>query len=330
MARSLMTKRERVAAAVAHQDVDRVPVSFWGHFASDPHRAADIVAETLRFQRRFDWDLIKLMPSGMYYPEALGCTLTPASGSGAVNGLSDSTVKSGSDWARVPVLTLENDWLREHVETVRLTRAAVGPDVPIIQTLFSPLTVAHKMSIHVPFAEAVSVHADSLLAGLAAITAGSITLAQACLDAGADGFFYATQEATPECLSTAEFERFGKQFDLEVLRALRDRATFQLLHVCRQEIRADEVAGYPVDAINWENTPPNPTIGQARSLWKRTLVGGLDRNAALLTGTPAEVDAAARAAIAEAGRVGFILSAGCALPVARPDANLDAARNATV
>ena len=33
-------------------------------------------------------------------------------------------------------------WLAEHVETTRRVRAALGPDILIIQTLFSPLTVA--------------------------------------------------------------------------------------------------------------------------------------------------------------------------------------------
>jgi uroporphyrinogen decarboxylase len=75
-----LSKRERVQAALGGGDVDRVPVSFWGHFASDPHRADDLAAATVAFQRQFDWEFVKLMPSGMFYPEALGCTVTPPAG----------------------------------------------------------------------------------------------------------------------------------------------------------------------------------------------------------------------------------------------------------
>mgnify|MGYP000433421494 CR=1 FL=1 len=323
-----MTKRERIRAAIAHEDIDRVPASFWGHFASDPHTAAPLAEETLRFQRRFDWDFVKIMPSGMYYPEALGCTLSPASGPGAVNGLVDSIVKAGTDWHRIPVLTPDNRWLAEHVQTVRLVRDALGPDIPVIQTLFSPLTVAHKMCVHVSFEESVSDFRAELLEGLSSITTGTIEFAHACVDAGADGFFFATQEASRGSLSAEDFDALGRQFDLEILRSIRDRCSFQLLHVCRSDIRADMVADYPVDAINWEDQAPNPTMPEARRIWKQALCGGLDRNGSLLHGTPEQVAADVAAVVASAGRLGLIISAGCALPVARPDANLDAVRAA--
>jgi uroporphyrinogen decarboxylase len=321
-----MSKRERVQAALAGEAVDRVPVAFWGHFPSDPHRADELAAETIAFQQRFDWDFVKLMPSGMYYPEALGCTLTPASGPGAVNGLADSVIKRPEDWERLPVLDPEQGWLAEHVRSVRLVRAALGPDVPIIQTLFSPLTVAHKLSLHLPFEESVGQHRPRLEAGLRAITAGSKRFAEATLDAGADGFFFATQEANRDTLSDADFLALGKPYDLEILRAMDGRPSFDLLHVCRTNVMADLVADYPVHAINWESHGAHPTLREARHLWRQALVGGLDRHGALLRGTPSDVTAEARQALAEAGSLGFILSAGCALPFARPDANLDGAR----
>jgi uroporphyrinogen decarboxylase len=321
-----MSKRERVLAALAGAPVDRIPVAFWGHFPSDPRRADDLAAATLAFQRRFDWDFVKLMPSGMYYPEALGCTLTPAAGSGAVNGLSDSIIKRPEDWERLPVLDPRQGWLAEHVRSVRLVRDALGPDVPIIQTLFSPLTVAHKLSIHLPFEESVQQHRASLDVGLRALAEGSKRFAEATLDAGADGFFYATQEANHETMSEADFLALGKAYDLDVLSVTVDRASFNLLHVCRTEIFANLVADYPVHAINWETNGTRPTLGEARGIWRQALVGGLDRHGALVSGPPDDVAAEARRVTSEAGPRGFILSAGCALPVARQDANLDAAR----
>src|SRR5579884_2493995 len=126
-----MSKRERVNAALMGRSVDRVPISLWGHFPSDPHRAEDLANATIENQRRYDWDFVKMMPSGMYYPEALGCTLTPAAGIGAVNGLADSIVKRPEDWERIPFLDPSEGWLAEHVRSVRLVRQALGPDVPI-------------------------------------------------------------------------------------------------------------------------------------------------------------------------------------------------------
>lgn len=323
-----MSKRERIAAALAGQEVDNVPVGFWGHVTSDPRTADEIVRETLAFQRRFDWDFVKLMPSGMYYPQALGAELTPASGPGAVNGLARSVVNGPADWATLPVPEPATGWLAQHVESTRRVRAALGPDVPIIQTLFSPLTVAHKLSLGDTFGSYVRAHVDALHAGLDRIVDGSIAFARATLEAGADGFFFATQEATLDELTEPEFAELGRQYDLRVLESLGPRAWFTILHVCRESIMHDMVGDYPVAAINWDGHHTYPSFAQAPRVWPQALVGGLDRHAELLHGTPAQVEAAARAAIASVGGRHVILSAGCGLPVARPDANLDAARRA--
>ena len=117
-----LTKRERVRRALDGGEVDRLPIAFWGHFPSDPRRATELAAVTLEFQRQFDWDFVKLMPSGMYYPQALGCTLTPAAGPGGANGLADSVIKRPEDWELLPVLDPGEGWLAEHVRSVRLVR----------------------------------------------------------------------------------------------------------------------------------------------------------------------------------------------------------------
>jgi uroporphyrinogen decarboxylase len=323
-----LSKRERVLGTLRGEAVDRPPISLWGHFPSDPHRADDLAAATLEAQRRYDWDFVKLMPSGMYYPEALGCALTPAEGPGAVNGLADSIIKQPADWDRLPVLDPAEGWLAEHVRSVGLVRAALGPDVPIIQTLFSPLTVAHKLCLHLSFEAQVQEHRDHLEAGLRAIAAGSRRFAEACLAAGADGFFFATQEANHLTLSEADFLALGKRYDLEVLQAIAGRASFVLLHVCRTDLMVNQVADYPVHAINWDSHATPPAFGTARQVWPMVPVGGLDRYGALLHGTPAQVADEVRAAVAEAGSVPVMISAGCALPVACPEANLLEARRA--
>ena len=329
MAFAKLSKRELVLAALAGENAGRVPISLWGHFPSDPHRSDDLVAETLKFQRQFDWDFVKLMPSGMYYPEALGCTLTPASGPGAVNGLANSVIKQPSDWAALPVLDPHQGWLGEHLRSVKLVREALGPDILIIESIFSPLTVAHKLCLHLAFADQVTNHRAALEIGLRAIAEGTKRFAAACLDAGADGFFFATQEPNAGTLSREDYLALGKRFDLDVLGAVADRCSFNLLHVCQTEIYADLVADYPVHSINWDASNGRPNLTEARLAWPgKTLLGGLDRDGAINLGTPDEAAADVRRAVAEAGRDRFIVGASCALRVARPDANLLAARAA--
>jgi uroporphyrinogen decarboxylase len=320
-----VTPGERVRAALAGRDLDRAPIAFWGHFAADPRTADQIAAETIAFQRRFDWDFVKLMPSGMYFPQALGCEITPAAGPGGVNQIARSIVATADDWRRLPRPAPTEGWLAEHVRSVALVRAELGADVPIIQTLFSPLTVAHKIA-GAEFQRYLG--EDALAEALESITETSIAFARATLDAGADGFFYATQEATLDELAEPEFERLGKANDLRVLGALDERAWFTMLHVCRESIMAEVVADYPVAAMNWDSHRNFPSLAEAPGIWPQALVGGLDRYGAILSGTPEETAAEVRAAIASAPTTRLIVSAGCALPLARPDANLDAARRA--
>jgi uroporphyrinogen decarboxylase len=322
-----MSRRERVRAALRGDEVDRVPIAFWGHFASDPRAAGEIAAETVAFQRRFDWDFVKMMPSGMYFPQALGCEITPASGPGGTNQIAVSIVRSAADWPRLPELSPTEGWLGEHVASVALIRQQLGPEVPLIQTLFSPLTVAHKLA-GTDFQRYVRDEADALVAGLERLTAATTAFARATLDAGADGFFYATQEATLDELSEPEFERLGKAYDLRVLGALDERAWFKLFHVCREAIMAEVVADYPVEAINWDSHRNFPSLAEAPGIWPQALVGGVDRAGAVVHGTPEDVAREIRAALASLGGRHLIVSAGCALPLARPDANLAAARRA--
>lgn len=248
--------------------------------------------------------------------------MSPAAGPIAASGLADSVIKRPEDWEKLLVLDPAEGWLAEHVRSIRLVREALGPDVLILESLFSPLTVAHKMSLHLPFEESVREHRASLEAGLRAIAAGTKRFAEAALAAGADGFFFATQEASRDGLSEADFLALGKRYDLEVLDAIADGRAFNLLHVCRVNIMADLVVDYPVHAINWDSQCTCPSLVEARCIWKQALVGGLDRNGVIVTGTPAEVAADVRRAIAEGGRRGYVVGAGCGLPVARPDANL--------
>jgi uroporphyrinogen decarboxylase len=321
-----VTPGERVRAALAGRDLDRAPIAFWGHFAADPRTADQIAAETIAFQRRFDWDFVKLMPSGMYFPQALGCEITPAAGPGGVNQIARSIVATPDDWRRLPRPAPNEGWLAEHVRSVALVREALGPDVPIIQTLFSPLTVAHKIA-GADFQRHLA--DDALVEALESIADTSIAFARATLDAGANGFFYATQEATLDELAEPEFERLGKAYDLRVLGALDERAWFTMLHVCRESIMAEVVADYPVAAMNWDSHRNFPSLAEAPGIWPgTTLVGGLDRYGAILNGTAEEAAADVRAAIASVPTTRLIVSAGCALPLARPDANLDAARRA--
>jgi uroporphyrinogen decarboxylase len=150
--------------------------------------------------------------------------------------------------------------------------------------------------------------------------------AKACLDVGVDGLFYATTGwATYDRLTDAEYEEFGRPYDVRVLKAA-EGAPFNVLHVCRSHNMLWKLIDYPAHAVNWATTDPtNPPIGD---IWQRThrpVIGGIDHVGTLRQGTPEAVGAEVRSAVAQT-REGLIIGPGCSISPQTPEANLRAAR----
>jgi uroporphyrinogen decarboxylase len=90
-------------------------------------------------------------------------------------------------------------------------------------------------------------------------------------------------------------------------------AAFNVLHVCGKELRLESYADYPSHAVNWAAQSGNPSLAEGKSIFNRTVMGGLDQEGAILTGRRESVEEEVVRALREVGTRGFILGAGCAL-----------------
>jgi len=63
---------QRIKAAIAGAATDRLPVALWRHFPVDEQDPGKLAAHTLAWQRAWDFDLVKFMPSGTYGIEDWG------------------------------------------------------------------------------------------------------------------------------------------------------------------------------------------------------------------------------------------------------------------
>jgi uroporphyrinogen decarboxylase len=212
---------------------------------------------------------------------------------------------------------------------VRLLRAEIGPDTPIVQTIFSPLTMANKViGTTGALQQTIHEHPDILAAALDKMAADVIAFGKACLDAGADGFFFATQLATKADLESDAYERFGVPYDLKVLNALRDGATTTFLHLHGMDPLFELADRYPVDGVNWHDRDTSPTLEEAMTRTTRGLVAGIARRGSINDGTPDAAAAEVRDAIRQTGGRRLIVAPGCVIPDAAPHENLVAARRA--
>jgi uroporphyrinogen decarboxylase len=322
-----MTRRERVQAAFRGGPVDRAPVSFWQHFPGRDHEAAALAQATVEYQRRFDLDFIKLMPTGMYSVIDYGVTAAPSGDAIGTTRYAAGPIGQPADWDRLPPAPSGQGVLGRQVDVVRRVREALGPEVPVLQTLFSPLTMAAKIAGS-GVARAVADHEAIVRRALARLADDVIAFGRACLAAGADGFFFATQLAARGALPVGMYERVGAPYDSQVLDALRPGAWGLILHLHGDDPLFDLADRYPIDAVNWHARETSPSLSSGLRRTKRGLVGGIARMGPVAAGTPSEVAAEARDALVQAGGRRLVVAPGCVIPITASRENLLALRRA--
>jgi uroporphyrinogen decarboxylase len=313
----------RIEAAIEGRDVDRLPVSLWRHFPEDDTDPGKLAAHMVRWQRQWDFDLVKFMPSGTYSVEDWGARTAYQGAANGARVVVSPGVKRADDWSKLPRLDPTRGVLGQQIAALRTAKTELGNDAPILQTVFSPLTTARKLAGERVFAD-LRLNADALEAGLRIITEVTIDFALQSLAAGAHGLFFATQCASYRVLSADEYQRFGVRYDLAVLNAVKSRSRLDLLHVHGEDIMFDLVKDYPVQMFNWHDRLTAPNLASALPRFPRLLVGGLEENSTLAHGDAAAIESELRDAIAQTGRRRLMIGPGCVLLVATPDANVQA------
>jgi uroporphyrinogen decarboxylase len=335
-----MNHRERIHAAIKNQPVDRVPVALWRHFPNDDLRAEGLAARVVEFQKKFDFDFVKVTPASGYPAEMYGATFraTPPGSLRAREGVREYVtrpVNALNDWDKIAPLDAKNPvFIREAAALSRI-RQQLGNDVPILQTIFSPLNSAHNLANERLFDD-LRAHPDVLHRALKAITETTARFAVESLRAGADAIFFATQMATRQLLSEDEFRTFGEAYDLQVLEQIRAaQPDFVLLHVHGFDIYFDLLAKWRVDIINWHDRRTAPSLKDAREILRRSaaqnvkaLAGGINEWDTLAAKSREQVIAETRDAVAQTNGRGFILAAGCVIAVDTPEENIRAAIDA--
>ena len=86
----------------------------------------------------------------------------------------------------------------------------------------------------------------------------------------------------------------------------------------------DLLAAYPVEMINWHDRVTAPTLRGARPGFSGSLVGGLNENGVLITGTPDSIGAEVRDAVAQVDGRGLVIGPGCVVPIAAAESHLRA------
>ncbi len=315
-----MNKRDRVMAAVRGEPVDRVPLSFWLHNFAREDSATALADETLRLYRTFDWDFLKPQSRFQCFAEMWGLEYRKPADRAEWPTLTRLPVTDPESFGDLAPRDPSTGALAEQIDAMRLIRAAVGPEVPMVATVFSPLMIAQFM---VPGGvDAVGAMMRDrpavLERGLAAIAATLREYVALLMREPIDGIFYASNVATRDRMNSDEFRRFQKPFDLPVLEAAAG-ARFNILHMCGSGVLFDEFVDYPAHVFSWATVPGNPTLTDVHRRTGRAVLGGLPAKPAIKSMTREALVARAERSIAETGGRFHLLGPDCSINPDTPE-----------
>ena len=142
-----MNHWERIEATLAGDAVDRPPICLWRHWPVEDESPDTLADAMVRWQREYDWDLVKHAPNGNYVIHDWGgeTSYIPEKSRGlGVSTVTRWAVTSAHGWPELAQLDVTRGHLGEQLRAVRQVAAALDGSVPILQTVFSPLNIAPK------------------------------------------------------------------------------------------------------------------------------------------------------------------------------------------
>ena len=296
--RSAVSKRERMLQWLdGKAEPGYTPAAFFLHFA-EPHRVGSAAAtKHLEYFRYTDMDFVKIQYEQDYNPVDF--------------------IKKPSDWSKLKPNKL--DFYEPQLVTVREIVKAAKKDALVIMTIYSPFMWAGQTSTYTTLSEHLHEDPEAVKKGLNTLVESQMLFVRACIDIGVDGFYMSTQGSdSGQYKDSKIFREYIKPADLVAMREVSSKCPFNILHVCDYVSpyeNYDAVLDYPGQVVNCSTHLVDKTLAwnEVHSLFKRPLMGGLDRKGVLATGSMEQIGEEAKKVLANAPDQ-FILGADCTVP----------------
>ena len=322
-----LTHRERMQACLADDlALDRPPVTLWRHFPVDDQSPETLAAATVDFQHRYDFDLVKVTPASSFCLKDWGAEDAWEGNPEGTRRYTRYVIEKPQDWERLPALDPSAPHLSGQLACLRLLRRELGPEVPLLQTIFSTLAQAKNLAGGDRLIVHLRQSPEAVLKGLQTIAETTRRFVAAAIETGIDGVFYAVQHAQVGLLTLYEYKTFGLPFDnitLEPAQGL----WCNMLHLHGLNIYFELVTHFSslFPIVNWHDRETPPSLCETSEVLQ-AICGGISQKTIVL-GNSHEVQTEAQDAIQQTNGRRFILGTGCVVPVIAPHGNILAARN---
>lgn len=272
-----------------------VPAGFFLHFPAEQRTGDAAIKAHLDYFRATGMDFVKIQFE-QSYPPAVG-------------------VKRAADWYKIPVL--KEEWFEPSLYIIKGLVKAAKSEALILPTMYSPYQMAKQAVPKETLLKHVQEDPEAVSRGMENITLSIMNYVRAATRVGVDGFYTCSQGGEANAVADRTlFNRLIKNYDMLIQKEVAQLTPVNILHVCDYEGAYAEFGSrfgdYPGQVVNVplaaEGKPLS--LSQASDLFKRPVMGGLDRHDVLSTGTPAEVKKAVELVLKDAP-THVILGANC-------------------
>jgi uroporphyrinogen decarboxylase len=204
-------------------------------------------------------------------------------------------------------------------------------DALIIQTLYSPYQMAKQAVPWNLIVDHVKEDAESVCRGMENLTLSIMNFVSAAAHAGVDGFYMCSQGGeTNRIADLTNFNRVIKNYDMILYKEVCQHVPFNIMHICDYDGSYENFAvrfqDYPGQVVNVPLSADDKpfALSQAADIFKRPVMGGLDRHGIIATGSPDDVKKATIEVLKNAPS-NFLLGADCTIDRKTPIENIKAA-----
>ena len=155
--------------------------------------------------------------------------------------------------------------LSGQISCLRQIRAGLGPDIPLLQTVFSPLAQAKNLAGGETLIVHLRQYPEAVLKGLQTIAETTRRFVEVAMETGIDGIFYAIQHAQAGLMTLDEYKTFGLPFDLKTTQPAAG-LWCNLLHLHGLHVYFDLVPHFAslFPIVNWHDRETSPSLDEAR------------------------------------------------------------------
>jgi len=332
-----MTPRERVISAMKLEELDRPPVAIFTQSATvgqmdkvgaawpEAHKSAELMAKLGTAQADvFGFECVRASFCLTAEAERLGCTVQVEKKDAApmIKNHPYHFDPMMGEYDDPSALMAPEEFIKggrpaEVIKAVSLMQKSHGKDYAVVAGNTGPFTLAGHMINTENMVFGMMMAPEEVTKWVVAVNPIVRAYTQALSDAGADGIQMSEPSASTDMLAPDMFESASGLYIKTCLANVKD--AFSVLHICGDTYPIlDGMIGTGVTGLSIEEKV-DPFKAAGKVAKRAALIGNVGSVKPLFQGTPDEVKAAAT----NSAKAGFnVISSGCGIASATPDANM--------